>query len=149
MDNSKTKNSISENGALQSPRVTPKSPTKRNTKSNPETSSERDPVEKLASDSRKGSVNSLYVINETKVRTGEDDDGTATRLSLRSVDLRSVPGSPAGGADSRAESSQSLVTPRADSRVTRAGSETYRTDSITPREGRHGKLKIKQVNCAW
>ncbi|XP_056020727.1 kinesin-like protein KIF12 isoform X6 [Ostrea edulis] len=149
MDNSKTKNSISENGALQSPRATPKSPTKRNTKSNPESSSERDPVEKLASDSRKGSVNSLYVINETKVRTGEDDDGTATRLSLRSVDLRSVPGSPAGGADSRAESSQSLVTPRADSRVTRAGSETYRTDSITPREGRHGKLKIKQVNCAW
>jgi hypothetical protein len=139
---------MSESGALQSPRVTPRSPTKRNTKSNPETSTERDPVEKLPSGSRKGSVNSLYVIDETKAGTDEDDR-TATRLSLRSVELRSVPGSPAGGADSRAESSQSIVTPRTESRTTRAGSETSRDDSITPRESRYRKLKVKQVNCAW
>ncbi|XP_078336368.1 uncharacterized protein LOC111133229 isoform X5 [Crassostrea virginica] len=106
-------------------------------------------AERAVSETRLGSVetNGLYAIDEANQAPG-GGDGTETRLSLRSVELRSVSGSPAGGPDTR-RASQASVTSRNDSRSTRVGSETYRSESSPPKETQQGRLKIKQVQCAW
>lgn len=110
---------------------------------------EREVAERAVSETRLGSVetNGLYAIDEAN-QAPEVGDGTETRLSLRSVELRSVSGSPAGGPDTR-RASQASVTSRNDSRSTRVGSETYRSESSPPKETQQGRLKIKQVQCAW
>lgn len=150
MEKSSKKNNQNINRGSQSQGISPKA--NQATESSPEKLSERDAVERYTPEARVGSVDSgaLYAIDETDPRDKESkDERSTTRMSLQSVELRIATGSPSGGTTSRRSSQASTVTPRNESRVTRVGSETSRSESTTPRVTTQGRLKIKQVHCAW
>lgn len=146
MEKSSKKNNPNNNKGSQSQGIG------RTTKSSPEKLSEREAVERYTPEARLGSVESgaLYAIDETDSRDKDSkDERSTTRMSLQSVELRIATGSPLGGTTSRRSSQVSSVAPRNESRVTRVGSETSRSESTTPRVTTQGRLKIKQVHCAW
>ncbi|XP_052713148.1 kinesin-like protein KIF12 isoform X6 [Crassostrea angulata] len=150
MEKSSKKNNPNNNKGSQSQGIGPKA--NRTTESSPEKLSEREAVERYTPEARLGSVESgaLYAIDETDSRDKDSkDERSTTRMSLQSVELRIATGSPLGGTTSRRSSQASSVTIRNESRVTRVGSETSRSESTTPRVTTQGRLKIKQVHCAW
>lgn len=147
MEKSSKKNNPNNNRGSQSQGISPQA--NQATGSSPEKLSEREAVERYTPEARLGSVESgaLYAIGETD--KASKDERSTTRMSLQSVELRIATGSPSGGTTSRRSSQASTVTPRNESRVTRVGSETSRSESTTPRVTTQGRLKIKQVHCAW
>nr|XP_034336301.1 kinesin-like protein KIF12 isoform X6 [Crassostrea gigas] len=150
MEKSSKKNNPNNNKGSQSQGIGPKA--NRTTESSPEKLSEREAVERYTPEARLGSVESsaLYANDETDSRDKDSkDERSTTRMSLQSVELRIATGSPLGGTTSRRSSQVSSVAPRNESRVTRVGSETSRSESTTPRVTTQGRLKIKQVHCAW
>lgn len=150
MEKSSKKNNPNNNKGSQSQGIGPKA--NRTTESSPEKLSEREAVERYTPEARLGSVESsaLYANDETDSRDKDSkDERSTTRMSLQSVELRIATGSPLGGTTSRRSSQASSVAPRNESRVTRVGSETSRSESTTPRVTTQGRLKIKQVHCAW
>lgn len=150
MEKSSKKNNPNNNKGSQSQGIGPKA--NRTTESSPEKLSERGAVERYTPEARLGSVESgaLYANDETDSRDKDSkDERSTTRMSLQSVELRIATGSPLGGTTSRRSSQASSVAPRNESRVTRVGSETSRSESTTPRVTTQGRLKIKQVHCAW
>eukprot|EP00105_Crassostrea_gigas_P039369 XP_019923517.1 PREDICTED: kinesin-like protein KIF12 isoform X5 [Crassostrea gigas] len=150
MEKSSKKNNPNNNRGSQSQGIGPKA--NRTTERSPEKLSERAAVERYTPEARLGSVESgaLYANDETDSRDKDSkDERSTTRMSLQSVELRIATGSPLGGTTSRRSSQASSVAPRNESRVTRVGSETSRSESTTPRVTTQGRLKIKQVHCAW
>lgn len=150
MEKSSKKNNPNNNRGSQSQGIGPKA--NRTTESSPEKLSKREAVERYTPEARLGSVESgaLYAIDETDSRDKDSkDERSTTRMSLQSVELRIATGSPLGGTTSRRSSQASSVAPRNESRVTRVGSEISRSESTTPRVTTQGRLKIKQVHCAW
>lgn len=147
MEKSSKKNNPNNNRGSQSQGISPQA--NQATGSSPEKLSEREAMERYTPEARLGSVESgaLYAIDETD--KASKDERSTTRMSLQSVELRIATGSPSGGTTSRRSSQASTVTPRNESRVTRVGSETSRSESTTPRVTTQGRLKIKQVHCAW